>query len=101
MPDPLALLQARIASIGGAAPRIRARMVGELRQAVDRRFTDGRAPVDSGRLRSSIRVEEQGEQVAVRSDLPYAQRHPEILPDQAELDALVQRAADGEIERWR
>ena len=97
MADPLARVLAQIQRIGEAAPRIRARVADELRQAIDQRFAAGAAPVASGELRQSYSVSVEGDAVAARSPLPYAQRHPEALPPEAELRALVDGAARKEL----
>lgn len=70
-----------------------------LDEAIDRRFSTGAAPVDSGRLRGSFRVEVQGDAVRVRSDLPYAQRHPEALPPPDEIERIAQQALDRALRR--
>lgn len=97
MADPLSRVALQIQQIGSAAPRIRARVVGEVRRAIDQRFATGRAPVESGDLRQSYKVSVEGDAVAMRSPLPYAQRHPEALPPEAELQALVDAAAAKEL----
>ena len=70
-----------------------------LDEAIDRRFSSGAAPVDSGRLRGSFRVQVDGDAVRVRSDLPYAQRHPEALPPPDEIERIAQQALDRALRR--
>lgn len=70
-----------------------------LDEAIDQRFASGAAPVDSGRLRGSFRVVVDGDTVRVRSDLPYAQRHPEALPPPDEIERIAQQALDRALRR--
>lgn len=62
--------------------------------AICERFGSGQAPVRSGELRDSIKVIADQGQLMIRSGLPYAQRHPELLPPREELERILDRAAE-------
>lgn len=91
MSDPLAQLERDLARLADATPL--ARRTAELVAAeIDARFARGEAPVDSGALRASVRVEARGDGITIESPLPYAERHPEIVPPPADIEACVRRA---------
>ena len=95
--DPIARAALQIRQIGSAAPRIRGRVVGEVQREILARFARGEAPVQTGQLRDSLKVSVEGDDIAIRSPLPYAQRHPEAVPPEADLRRIIDRAARKEL----
>lgn len=95
--DPLARAALQIRQVGSAMRGIRRRVVGEVQRAIQERFARGEAPVLTGQLRDSLRVNVEGDDIAIRSPLPYAQKHPEAIPPQADLERIIDRAARKEL----
>lgn len=56
------------------------------------------APVRSGALRESLTVTPEAGGLRIRSPLPYAQRHPELIPDQAEAQAILEASLLAELD---
>ena len=87
-------LERDLQRIAQGATQLATRTAELVAEEIDQRFARGEAPVDSGALRDATRVVAVGDGIEIRNPLPYAEKHPEIVPPADVIESCVRRAAD-------